>query len=198
MARQALFALFPLLLSFSGALSAGPYLDQPPPGDEPAKVDVMFLLDDSVFVTEGVAQPGALIPRGAILGEGVSPPRIKSPVAQEIFDDAVDELLGQVISDHGGDADDYDLAFGVSRVVDGFVGAAAFELALFGLPLTLGFVVASRLNATPRTPRGVIRRSAAAEVFPDLESVEAVRCRTCGGSRSRHGSIWVCAVCDHA
>jgi hypothetical protein len=90
------------------------------------------------------------------------------------------------------------LAFGVSRVVDGFVGAAAFELALFGLPLTLGIVIASRLNATPRTPRGAIRRSAAAEVFPDLESVEAVRCRTCGSSRSRHGSVWVCAVCDHA
>ena len=35
MARQAIFALFPLLLSFSGALSAGPYLDQPPPGNEP-------------------------------------------------------------------------------------------------------------------------------------------------------------------
>jgi hypothetical protein len=83
-------------------------------------------------------------------------------------------------------------------VVDGFVGAAAFELALFALPLTLGIVFASRLNATPRTPRAVIRRSAAAEVFPDLESAEAVRCRTCGSSRSRRGTVWVCAVCDHA
>ena len=72
----------------------------------PVRVDVMFLLDDSLFVTEDVAPPGFLLPRGAILGEGVSPPRIKSQVAQEIFDDAVDELLAQVIADHGGDAED--------------------------------------------------------------------------------------------
>ncbi len=36
MSRQAVSAIVPLLfLSISGAVSAGPYLDQPPPGDEP-------------------------------------------------------------------------------------------------------------------------------------------------------------------
>lgn len=89
------------------------------------------------------------------------------------------------------------LAFGVSQAVDGFVGAAAFELALFAIPVTLGIVIAQRANATRRTPRSIIRRSVTAEVFPDLESAAAVRCRTCGGRRSVRGAVWVCAVCDH-
>lgn len=89
-------------------------------------------------------------------------------------------------------------AYGVSRAVDGFVGAAAFELALFAIPLTLGIVIAQCVTASPRTPRSVIRRSATAQVFADLESAEAMRCGTCGSRRSRHDAIWVCAVCDHA
>jgi hypothetical protein len=88
-------------------------------------------------------------------------------------------------------------AYGVSRAVDGIVGAAAFELALFAIPLTVGIVIAQQATAGPRTPRSIVRRSAAAQVFPDLESVAAGRCRTCGDTRSLHGAVWVCPVCDH-
>jgi hypothetical protein len=88
------------------------------------------------------------------------------------------------------------VAFALSGRDDGFAGAALFMLALFAIPVIVGGVIAARANAAPRTPHRIIRRSAAARVFPDLETVEAVRCRTCGSRRSLHGAVWVCTICD--
>ena len=88
------------------------------------------------------------------------------------------------------------VAFGVSQAFDGFVGAAAFMLALFALPVAVGIAIGSKLNAAPRTPRKTIR-SAAAWTREGADA-DLVRCRTCGGTRSLSGAVWVCASCDHA
>ncbi len=89
----------------------------------PVRVDVMFLLDDSFLITERTGQT----PLGRIEGDG----RIKTDVAQEIFDDAADTLLQQLVGDGLGTAADFDLAFGVSRYEDyaNFVrsGPASFD-----------------------------------------------------------------------
>jgi hypothetical protein len=88
------------------------------------------------------------------------------------------------------------VAFGVSQAFDGFVGAAAFMLALFVLPVAVGMAIGSHLNAAPHTPRKTIR-SVAARTLEGADSALG-RCRTCGGTRSLSGAVWVCARCDHA
>lgn len=91
---------------------------RPPDPGGPVKVDVVFLLDDSFFLTDRTAEPGQSVPPGEILGDG----RIKTDVAQEIFQDAVDRLRARLEAEHpvdaGGDPIEYDLAFGVSRFED--------------------------------------------------------------------------------
>jgi len=95
-----------------------PAIEVPNEETQPVKVDVMFLLDDSLHITQRVPPPGLRTALGEILGEDADPPRIKTDVAQQIFSDAVQRLMAQLLADHGGTEDDYDLAFGVSRFED--------------------------------------------------------------------------------
>ncbi|MFV1958464.1 MAG: hypothetical protein ACC662_03520 [Planctomycetota bacterium] len=82
----------------------------------PLKVDVMFLLDDSDFVTSRTPEPGTQVILGQILTPGDG--RIKTDVAQGIFQDAVERLETRLVADGLGTAEDFDLAFGVSRYED--------------------------------------------------------------------------------
>lgn len=84
----------------------------------PAKIDIMFLLDDSLFVTQRTPVAGASLALGEILTD-LPPRRIKTDVAQEIFQDAVNRLKDRLVNVEGlGEADEFDLAFGVSRFED--------------------------------------------------------------------------------
>ncbi len=86
------------------------------PQNGPLKVDVMFLLDDSFFNTKDTPEPNSDIVLGEIQTPGDG--RIKSVVAQEVFRDAKDRLLNQLVSEGLGQTSDFDLAFGVSRFED--------------------------------------------------------------------------------
>ena len=82
----------------------------------PAKVDVMFVLDDGFSMTRRVKLPGETIPAGQILGDPER--RIKTDVAQQIFADTIAKLKARLVADGVGTPDQLDLAFGVSRFED--------------------------------------------------------------------------------
>lgn len=85
-------------------------------------------------------------------------------------------------------------AFVISATTGGIVGAAAFILALFSVPVIIGFAIVAVLDASPGRAglRARIRRR---RKSPRAES--ANRCGECGGPRLEVQSIYVCVTCDH-
>ena len=97
-----------------------PAVEVPVQDEVPVKVDVMFLLDDSVFITRVRARAEPRRCRcGAILGEDVTPLRIKTRRgAAGLRRRRPDDLLAGSSRTTAVTPSDYDLAFGVSRFED--------------------------------------------------------------------------------
>ena len=81
--------------------------------------------------------------------------------------------------------------FGLSRVSGGLLGAGAFVMALFMVPLTVGAVIAALSVAweESRSPRFGIDQLAS-------PSRTRQRCGSCHRRMSLVGPIWICPRCD--
>jgi hypothetical protein len=88
------------------------------------------------------------------------------------------------------------VAFGVSQITSGLVGGAAFILALYIVPVTVGLALAVGVEAWTNRPRS----SGMAPVHERRRRLTPtaawVRCGECGQRMTRLESVWVCASCD--
>jgi len=90
------------------------------------------------------------------------------------------------------------VAFAVSQIASGLVGGAAFILALYIVPVTLGLALAVGVEAW--TSRPPVRSGGMAPVHALRRrltpTAARVRCSECGQRMTRLESVWVCASCD--
>jgi len=88
------------------------------------------------------------------------------------------------------------VSYGLSRVIDGAVGAALFVVALAVIPIAIGFAIAAA-GGKPRRS-GIVHHWLGAHGLRRLRIAELAKCRACGLSRVVMESVWVCTHCDHA
>jgi hypothetical protein len=81
--------------------------------------------------------------------------------------------------------------FGLSSLDDGFLGAAAYMLALLVAPVAIGVAIALAINERLGHPAGKLRRDGR---LP--RPTGSNRCGGCGSDMSALNSAWVCHACD--
>ena len=83
--------------------------------------------------------------------------------------------------------------YGLSHLLDGFVAAVLYMLALLVAPVAIGVAIATainqRLDALPALTRPVGSRP---------ETSESHRCGGCGAPMMAMNFAWVCSACDLA
>lgn len=88
------------------------------------------------------------------------------------------------------------VAFGVSQITSGLVGGAAFILALYIVPVTVGLALAVGVEAWTNRPRSSGMAPVHARRRRLTPTAARVRCSECGQRMTRLEYVWVCASCD--
>ncbi len=90
-------------------------------------------------------------------------------------------------------------AFGASRLVGGFSGAAMFVVAVAAIPVTLGLAIGNAWpdNVGRSRPTTVARNWISRRGLRRPLMAELARCGQCGRARAVMESVWVCSRCDH-
>ncbi len=81
--------------------------------------------------------------------------------------------------------------FALSSLDDGFLGAAAYMLALLVAPVAIGVAIAMGINQRLGHPAGGVRRDGRSP-----QHAGSNRCGGCGSDMSALNSVWVCHACD--